>query len=96
VNKLRYLLQQADFDDIKSENIQVTFEFNSAEDYVRFTQEIAAPVNMMLANQTAEKKAKLWSLVAEKVKSEYSKDNGKVILDNEAICVVANCNKVKL
>jgi ubiquinone/menaquinone biosynthesis C-methylase UbiE len=96
VNKLRYLLLQANFDDIKSENIQATFEFNSAEDYVRFTQEIAAPVNMMLANETAEKKAKIWSLVAEKVKSEYSKDDGKVILDNEAICVVANCNKVKL
>jgi ubiquinone/menaquinone biosynthesis C-methylase UbiE len=89
-NKLKIFLLQAEFKDIKSENIRVTFEFDSAEDYVRFTQDIAAPVNMMLANETSEKKTEIWNLVADKVKSEYTKDNGHVILDNEALCVVAN------
>jgi len=89
-NKLKIFLLQAEFKDIKSENIRVTFEFDSAEDYVRFTQDIAAPVNMMLANETSEKKDEIWNLVADKVKSEYTKDNGHVILDNETLCVVAN------
>jgi hypothetical protein len=44
----------------------------------------------MLANETSEKKAEIWNLVADKVKSEYTKDNGHVILDNETLCVVAN------
>lgn len=90
INKLKYLLLQADFNDIKSENIRVTFEFDSAQDYVRFTQDIAAPVNLMLANETTEKKAEIWNIVADKVKSEYTTDNGHVILNNETICVTAN------
>lgn len=90
MNKFKNLLLHAEFNDIKSENMLVTFEFDSAEDYVKFTQDIAAPVNMMLVNETAEKKAKIWNKVAEKVRSEYTKNNGHVILDNETICVVAN------
>lgn len=89
-NKLKNFLLQAEFNDVKSENVQVTFEFDSAEDYVRFTQDIAAPVNMMLAKETAERKLEIWNIVTDKVKSQYVKDNGRVVLDNECICVVAN------
>ena len=89
-NKLNNFLLEAKFNNIKSENIQVTFEFDSAEDYVSFTQDIAAPVNMMLANETAENRAEIWNIVTDKVKSQYMKDNGRVVLDNECICVVAN------
>ena len=73
-----------------TEDINVTFEFDSAEDYVSFTQDIAAPVNMMLANETEENRAEIWNIVTDKVKSLYMKDNGRVVLDNECICVVAN------
>lgn len=89
-NKLKNFLLQAEFNDVKSEKIRVTFEFDSAEDYVSFTQDIAAPVNMMLANVTAEKKSEIWNIVTDKVKSHYTRDNGRVILDNETICVAAN------
>jgi ubiquinone/menaquinone biosynthesis C-methylase UbiE len=89
-NKLNNFLLEAKFNNIKSENIQVTFEFDSAEDYVSFTQDIAAPVNMMLANETEENRAEIWNIVTDKVKSQYMKDNGRVVLDNECICVVAN------
>lgn len=88
LNELKKYMLQAGFKDIRTENIRVTFEFNSAEDYVRFTQEIAAPVNAMLANETEEKKAKIWNIVTNYVKAEYTKDNGRVKLDNEAICIV--------
>jgi ubiquinone/menaquinone biosynthesis C-methylase UbiE len=89
LTKLKKFLLQADFKDIKAENVQVNFEFGSAEDYVSFTQDIAAPVNMMLANETAERKSEIWNLITDKVKSQYMKD-GRVALDNECICVVAN------
>ena len=39
-NKLKNFLLQAEFNDVKSEKIRVTFEFDSAEDYVSFTQDI--------------------------------------------------------
>ena len=55
LKELKKSLVRAGFRDIRSENIQVTFVFNSAEDYARFTQEIAAPVNVMLANGTEER-----------------------------------------
>jgi ubiquinone/menaquinone biosynthesis C-methylase UbiE len=90
LSKLKNFLLEAKFNDAKSEKIRVTFEFDSAEDYVRFTQDIAAPVNMMLANETAEKRAEIWNIVTDKVKSQYMNDNGHVVLDNECICVVAN------
>lgn len=89
-NKLKNFLLEAEFNDVKSENFRVTFDFDSSEDYVRFTQDIAAPVNMMLANETAEKRAEIWNVVTDKVKSQYVNENGRVVLDNETICVVAN------
>jgi ubiquinone/menaquinone biosynthesis C-methylase UbiE len=89
-DKLKNFLQQAEFNDVKKENILVTFEFDSAEDYVTFTQDIAAPVSMMLANETAERKSEIWNIITDRVKSEYTRNDGHVILDNEAICVVAN------
>jgi enediyne biosynthesis protein CalE5 len=89
LNTLKNSLIQAGFRDIQSENIQVTFEFNSAEDYVRFTKEIAAPVNAMLANETEERKTQIWNKVTDQVKAKYTEDNGRVNMDNEAICIVA-------
>lgn len=89
LNRLQSSLLEVGFKNIKSENIQVTFEFDSAKDYVKFTQDIAAPVNVMLKNESAEKKKEIWDLITEKVTSQYTKYNGHVIMENEAICVVA-------
>lgn len=89
LNDLRNSLLQAGFRGIRSDKIQVTFEFDSAEDYVRFTQDIAAPVNAMLSGETEERKAQIWNKVTDEIKTQYTQDNGRVKLDNEAICVVA-------
>ena len=88
LNELRNSLLHVGFGDIRSENIQVTFEFDSAEDYVTFTKEIAASVNIMLANEIEDRKAQIWNRVTDQVKAQYTSDNGRVKLDNEAICVV--------
>jgi ubiquinone/menaquinone biosynthesis C-methylase UbiE len=90
LDRLQNFFHQARFKNIEVEKIQVTFEFDSAEDVVKFTQDIAAPVNLMMANETAKKKEELWKIITEKVHSQHTKDNGQVVLDNEAICVVAD------
>lgn len=89
LNELRNSLIQAGFTDIRSENIQVTFEFDSAEDYVSFTKEIAAPVNLMLANETEKRREEIWKAVTNQVRLEYTDNtNGNVSLNNEATCIV--------
>ena len=91
MNVLRDWLLQAGFSDTQSENIQVTFEFDSVEDIVRFTKDIVAPVNMLLSNETEERKAQIWNKVTEQVKAQYT--NGNVVIGNEAICIIAKRNK---
>ena len=91
IDTFKNSLLQAGFRDISSESIKVTFEFDSAEDYTRFTQEIAAPVNMMLANESESRKAEIWNTITEQVKLQYvDNKNGHAKFDNESICIVGN------
>jgi hypothetical protein len=80
---------QVEFSDVRIEKIDVTFEFASAEDFVKFTKDIAAPVNVMLANETEKRKKEILNAVTDQVRLEYSNTiNGQVRLNNEAICAV--------
>jgi hypothetical protein len=38
------------------------------EDYVRYIQDIAAPVNMMLANETGTRREEIWKAIADQVR----------------------------
>ena len=88
VNEFSSSLLRAGFSDINSEEIRVTFEFDSAEDYARFTQEIAAPVNLMLANETEKRRIEIWKTVIDEVKLHHlDSETGHVRFDNESICV---------
>jgi hypothetical protein len=88
LNELRNSLIQAGFKDIRSENIQVTFEFDSAEDFVSFTKE-TAPINLMLTNETEKRREETWKAVTNQVRLEYTDNtNCNVRLNNEAICIV--------
>jgi len=89
-SKLKKIFLSAGFSDFKSEKIVVTFEFDLAENYVEFTQDIAAPVNLMLYNVTAKKRDEIWRKIIHNVKSRYT-SNGRVLLHNECMCIVA-CN----
>ncbi len=76
------------FKDIDIERIDVTFEFDSAEEYTNFTKDIAAPVLVMLADQTLDRKEQIWKAVTEAA-TKYIKNNmGSIVLHNEAICIV--------
>jgi ubiquinone/menaquinone biosynthesis C-methylase UbiE len=93
--KLLYdVFKKAGFKNIQIEKVMVTFLFNTAEDFTKFTQDIAAPVNAILKNQSKEHTEKIWEMITQEV-SKYTTtkyDNGDkqgpVSLDNEAICIV--------
>jgi ubiquinone/menaquinone biosynthesis C-methylase UbiE len=88
---LKKSLEKAGFVDIKSETIRVVFEFNSAEEYTEFNQDIVAPIRIMLANETEYRKQEIWNAVTDQVKQRFvDKDTGRIKLANEAICIVGS------
>jgi len=93
IDVLRKSLEKAGFSDIKSENITVIFEFNSAEQYTEFNQDIVAPVRIMLANETEQRKQEIWNAVTNQAQQQFvDKDTRRIKLANEAICIVATRN----
>lgn len=78
---------QAGFKDVRIQIIHITIAFVSGESYTRFQQQIAAPLQAMLAGQTEEKRKQVWDAVADAV-GNYADSHGRVNLDNEVICVV--------
>jgi enediyne biosynthesis protein CalE5 len=91
IDALRKSLEKAGFAEIKSETINVVFEFNSAEEYTEFNQDIVAPVRTMLANETEERKQEIWNAVTDQAKQRFvDKDTGRIKLANEAICIVGS------
>jgi hypothetical protein len=78
---------QAGFKDVRIQIIHITIAFDSGESYTRFQQQIAAPLQAMLAGQTEEKRKQVWDAVTDAV-GNYADSHGRVNLDNEVICIV--------
>ncbi len=84
---LEQALTRAGFADVRSERLTVTREFASAEAYVRFLQDINAPLKAILANQPAQRQAEVWQAIGEAAQ-QYATADGSIRMLNEAICVV--------
>ncbi len=86
--------EKAGFKDIQIEKVNVTFKFDTSEDYTRFAQDIAAPVNSMMKDLSNERVEQIWSMVTQEVsryattKSDSMDHKRQISLDNEAICIV--------
>ena len=72
------------FKDMNIERINVSFEFDSAEEYTNFTKDIAAPVLAMLSDQTLDRKVQIWKAVTEAAKKYVKNNTDSIVLDNEA------------
>jgi hypothetical protein len=84
---LKQSFVQAGFKDVRIQIIPITIAFDSGESYTRFQQQIAAPLQAMLAGQTEEKRKQVWDAVTDAVVN-YADSHGRVNLDNEVICIV--------
>ncbi len=87
-NLLRNTFIQARFKDVYIEHLNAVFEFNSAQDFTRYQQAIAAPVIAMLANETRSRQDEIWNKVTEAAAKKYSDENGHVMFINDCICIV--------
>jgi ubiquinone/menaquinone biosynthesis C-methylase UbiE len=89
IDSLKKSFDKAGFADIRIESIPVIFEFDSAEDYTKFNQDIVAPIRTILSKEPESKKQQVWNDVTEQAKQKYSDpDSGRVKFVNEAICIV--------
>jgi enediyne biosynthesis protein CalE5 len=76
------------FKELNIERMNVSFDFDSPEDYTTFISETAGPLHKMLASQTDERRREILKAVTE-VAGKYTDNNtGKVNFKNEAILIV--------
>jgi len=76
----------AGFADVHTETLLVRFEFDSLDEYMRFLQEVAAPINNLLADESPERRAQVWRAVAE-ANEQFVGADGRLHGSGESILV---------
>src|ERR1700739_112939 len=87
VHVLKGALLECGFKDVASESMIVTCSFDSPQEYTRVHQAISAHIHVMLADETQERKEKIWNAVTAEITRYADSSTGSVSLDNETICV---------
>jgi len=75
------LLEAAGFSDVEVEQAEVSFEWQSAEEFTDFMKEIAPPISAMIAPHPREVQEETWAAITEAIR-EKAGDDGVVRLTN--------------
>lgn len=78
------LLEAAGFADVGAEEADVTFEWESAEDFTRFVQEIAPPITSMIASHPQEVQDETWAAITQ-ASRELAAEDGSLRMSNVAL-----------
>jgi enediyne biosynthesis protein CalE5 len=78
------LLDGGGFSDVEVEEMEVTFPFGSAEDYVAYTKAIAAPLVALISAQPEEVQRETWDAIADAAR-ERADGDGRVTLVNQVL-----------
>jgi len=76
----------AGFADVLTETLLVSFEFDSLDEYMRFLQEVAAPIKNLLADESPERRAQVWRAVGE-ANEQFVGADGRLQASGESILV---------
>jgi enediyne biosynthesis protein CalE5 len=87
-NSLKNSFMISGFKDLNIERMNVSYDFDSLEDYTTFTSETVGPLQKVLANQTSERKKEILKVVTEAAEEYADKNTGIVSFVNEAILIV--------
>lgn len=79
-------LRVAGFADVHTETLLVRFELDSLEEYILFLQEVAAPINNLLADESPERRAQVWRAVGE-ANDQFVEADGRLHGSGESILV---------
>ena len=83
---LEEIFAGAGFGDVTRDAIEIDFGYESVEEYISFLKDIAAPIRMMLTDQSAEDVADVWDAIAVAAQA-YVVDDGRLHLPGETIIV---------
>jgi enediyne biosynthesis protein CalE5 len=83
---LEELFWKAGFEEVQSEPLNLTFEFASTDEYIRYVQDVALPIWGLLANDSEARKEQVWRSVADAHRPFQGAD-GVVRLEGESLLV---------
>ena len=81
------LLEGGGFSDVEVEEVTVTMDYPSADEFTTFVREIAPPVTALLAPHPQDVQDATWAAITEAV-GERASDDGTVRLENLALMAV--------
>jgi SAM-dependent methyltransferase len=78
------LLEGGGFSNVEVEELETTFELDSAEHYTEYTSAIAAPIVAMIAPHPEEVQRETWDAITEAARQRAG-DDGRVSLTNQVL-----------
>jgi enediyne biosynthesis protein CalE5 len=78
------LLEGGGFSDVAVEDTDVTFKWDSPEDFTTFVREIAPPITAMINPHPPEVQDETWAAITEAIRS-HAGDDGSVTLENRVL-----------
>jgi SAM-dependent methyltransferase len=81
------LLEGGGFSDVEVEDITLTMDYPSAEEFTTFVREIAPPVTALLAPHPEDVQKETWDAITEAIREHEGKD-GTLELQNQALLAV--------
>jgi SAM-dependent methyltransferase len=78
------LLEGGGFTDVEVQELEVTFELDSPEQYTEFTQAITAPIVAMIAPHPEEVQRDTWQAITDAAR-EYADGEGRVTFANQVL-----------
>lgn len=86
---LKEYFNRSGFKDVTIERQDMMFNFNSPEEFTNFVCETASPVQVMLSNQSEERRKEILNAIAKAVADNYvDKNSDSISIRNEAVCIV--------
>ncbi len=78
------LLQGGGFSDIEVEDLEITFEWSSPEEFSGYIKDIVAPINKLLETQPEDVQERAWQAIADDVRGDADAD-GTLRLANQVL-----------
>jgi ubiquinone/menaquinone biosynthesis C-methylase UbiE len=81
------LLQSGGFSDVQVEEMELTFDWASPEEFSGYVKDIVAPITKMVEAHPADVQEKAWQAIADDIRSEAESD-GSLRLPNKVLLAV--------
>jgi SAM-dependent methyltransferase len=81
------LLEGGGFSDVQAEDLEITFEWRSPEEFSAYTKDIIAPIRRMIEAHPEDIQDQAWNAIADDVRDQAD-DDGTLRLTNQVLLAV--------